>query len=83
MVELGQKQKFGFGMAVAAGILGLGVGQAVLQHEAEAQGSSVTAPMFEVDPLWPKPLPNNWLLGWTIGAWVDAVSYTHLTLPTN
>jgi len=27
--------------------------------------------MFEVDPLWPKPLPNNWLLGWTIGVWVD------------
>jgi DNA-binding beta-propeller fold protein YncE len=27
--------------------------------------------MFEVDPLWPKPLPNNWLLGWSIGLWVD------------
>ena len=43
----------------------------VLQQQAEAQGSSVTAPMFEVDPLWPKPLPNHWLLGWTIGVWVD------------
>ena len=21
------------------------------------------APVFEVDPLWPKPLPNHWLLG--------------------
>jgi DNA-binding beta-propeller fold protein YncE len=71
MVELGKKHKFIFGTALAAGILGLGTGQAVLQHEAEAQGSSVTAPIFEVDPLWPKPLPNNWLLGWTIGAWVD------------
>ena len=27
--------------------------------------------MFEVDPFWPKPLPNHWLLGWTIGVWVD------------
>ena len=71
MVELGKKHKFVFGTALAAGILGLGTGQAVLQHEAEAQGSSVTAPIFEVDPLWSKPLPNNWLLGWTIGAWVD------------
>src|SRR5205809_1853058 len=71
MVELGQKHKFVFGTALAAGILALGIGQAVLQHNAEAQGSSVTAPRFEVDPLWPKPLPNNWLLGWTIGAWVD------------
>ena len=35
------------------------------------KGSSVSAPMFEVDPLWPKPLPNHWLLGLTIGIWVD------------
>jgi DNA-binding beta-propeller fold protein YncE len=28
--------------------------------------------MFEVDPLWPKPLPNHWLLGMTIGVSVDA-----------
>ena len=27
--------------------------------------------MFEVDPLWPKPLPNHWLLGSTIGVFVD------------
>ena len=54
MIELGQKRKFVFEMALAAGILGLGVGQAVLQYEAEAQGSSQTPPMFEVDPLWPK-----------------------------
>src|SRR5262245_19974047 len=59
-----------FAMALSAGIVGLGVGQALLQQQAEAQ-SGVTAPMFEVDPLWPKPLPNNWLLGWTIGLWVD------------
>ena len=58
-------------LALAAGIVALGIGQAMLQQKAEAQGSSVTAPVFEVDPLWPKPLPNNWLLGWTIGAWVD------------
>ena len=29
------------------------------------------APRFEVDPFWPKPLPNHWLLGSTIGVWVD------------
>ena len=29
------------------------------------------APRFEVDPFWPKPLPNGWLLGSTIGLWVD------------
>jgi hypothetical protein len=30
------------------------------------------APMFEVDPLWPNPLPNHWLLGSTIGVGVDS-----------
>jgi hypothetical protein len=40
-----------------------------LQSSAEAQ--SVMAPAFEVDPFWPKPMPNNWLLGNAIGVWVD------------
>jgi len=71
MIKLLRDRKFVCGTALAAGILGLGVGQAVLQKRAEAQGSTVQAPIFEVDPLWPKPLPNNWLLGWTIGLWVD------------
>src|SRR5690349_9822882 len=31
-----------------------------------------TAPVFEVDPFWPKPLPNHWVLGSTIGVSVDA-----------
>jgi DNA-binding beta-propeller fold protein YncE len=50
----------------------LGVGQSKLQRTAAAQGANKPqAPMFEVDPLWPKPLPNHWLLGSTIGVWVD------------
>ncbi len=41
----------------------------------EAQGGlgrRREAPEFEVDPMWPKPLPNHWLLGMTIGVSVDA-----------
>ena len=64
-------RKFALGAALAGGILALGMGQAVLQNKAEAQREMVQAPMFEVDPLWPKPLPNGWLLGMAIGAWVD------------
>jgi len=75
MIQLLRDRKFVCGTALAAGILGLGVGQAVLQKRAEAQGSTVQAPIFEVDPLWPKPLPNNWLLGWTIGIWVDELDH--------
>ncbi len=32
----------------------------------------VQAPVFEVDPLWPKPLPNHWILGAAIGVTVDS-----------
>jgi DNA-binding beta-propeller fold protein YncE len=74
-MKLTQKRNFVSAMALAAAIVGLGVGQALLQHRAEAQGSTVSAPIFEVDPLWPRPLPNNWLLGWTIGVWVDEQDY--------
>ena len=59
------------GCTLFGAIVTLGLGQAFLKSSAEAQGSVVQAPTYEVDPLWPKPLPNNWLLGWTIGAWVD------------
>jgi DNA-binding beta-propeller fold protein YncE len=75
MIQLLRDRKFVCGTALVAGILGLGVGQAMLQKRAEAQGSTVQAPIFEVDPLWPKPLPNNWLLGWTIGIWVDELDH--------
>lgn len=40
---------------------------------AEGQAASmVEAPKFEVDPAFPKPLPNGWLMGMAIGIAVDA-----------
>ena len=51
-------------------LVALGIAQSVLQR-AVAQQAGVEAPRFEVDPFWPKPLPNNWVLGQTIGVWVD------------
>ncbi len=65
------KRKHVVGALLALSVAGLGVGQALLQNNAAAQRDTVQAPMFEVDPLWPKPLPNGWLLGMAIGAWVD------------
>lgn len=58
------------GAAFVAVLLALGAGQAVLDNAAEAQGKQ--APRFEVDPFWPKPMPNNWVLGQTIGIGVSA-----------
>jgi DNA-binding beta-propeller fold protein YncE len=34
--------------------------------------SGPVAPAFKVDPFWPKPLPNDWLLGQVAGIAVDA-----------
>jgi hypothetical protein len=61
------------GTGLIAAIVALGLGQHMLEKAADAQDrSGLQAPRFEVDPLWPKPLPNNWLMGMTIGVAVDA-----------
>src|ERR1051325_156102 len=36
------------------------------------KADAMQAPVFEVDPYWPKPLPNHWVTGSTIGVSVDA-----------
>jgi DNA-binding beta-propeller fold protein YncE len=60
------------GAALLAVVATSGLMQSWLQQAVEAQSrGAVQAPSFEVDPLWPKPLPNHWLLGSTIGVWVD------------
>ena len=36
-----------------------------------AATSESSAPRVEVDPFWPKPLPNNWLMGQAAGVATD------------
>src|SRR5438552_3613808 len=61
------------GSTLAIALVGLGLGSSILQTSADAQAKgAVMAPRFEVDPMWPKPLPNGWYLGQTIGVGVDA-----------
>jgi DNA-binding beta-propeller fold protein YncE len=57
--------------AFAAALTSLVVLERALAREASAQ-AMVQAPRFEVDPFWPKPLPNGWTLGMAIGVAVDA-----------
>jgi DNA-binding beta-propeller fold protein YncE len=33
--------------------------------------SRAGVPLFQVDPFWPKPLPNKWILGQVAGVYVD------------
>jgi hypothetical protein len=60
------------GVTFAAIVAALGIGSAVLDRRASLNAAAVMAPRFEVDPMWPKPLPNHWLLGNAIGVGVDS-----------
>jgi DNA-binding beta-propeller fold protein YncE len=66
------KRNLFIGAIFVASIVALALGSAVLEKKAAVEAASVQAPMFEVDPLWPKPLPNHWLIGMAIGVSVDA-----------
>jgi DNA-binding beta-propeller fold protein YncE len=56
---------------MAAAVLGLaGVVPGVEPTHAQRPGD-VVAPRFVVDPFWPKPLPNRWLVGQVSGVAVD------------
>src|SRR5258705_479139 len=68
------KRNLFIGSALLAVLVVLGVGQGLLEKKAEAQAKSdkVMVPRFEVDPTFPKPLPNNWYQGMSIGVGVDA-----------
>jgi DNA-binding beta-propeller fold protein YncE len=46
-------------------------------HNARAAQPSV--PRFEPDPSWPKPLPNNWMLGQVSGIYVDPHDHIWVT----
>ncbi len=51
-----------------------------------ASASTAEAPIFEVDPFWPQPLPNHWVLGSVVGVGVDSrdhVFIIHRQAPLN
>ena len=57
------------GICALVTLAGLAAGQATLRADA---AQTVQAPRFEVDPFWPQPLPNHWILGSVIGVGVDS-----------
>src|SRR5215470_16687133 len=63
-------------LKIAVGIIFLALAAAA----AAQRGGSRSAPKYEVDPFWPKPLPNNWMLGQVGGTFVD--SHDHLWITT-
>jgi DNA-binding beta-propeller fold protein YncE len=66
------KRNLVVGATFVAVLVVLGMSQNVLEQKAMAQAkTSAQAPVFEVDPFWPKPMPNNWVFGQTIGLGID------------
>ena len=61
--------------AWALGLALLATGERWFAHVDAQTGAKVQAPAFEVDPMWPKPLPNHWILGSAIGVWVDKTDH--------
>jgi hypothetical protein len=58
-------------VAVWVAVVGaLAIAQSRLR--ADAARAAVDVPRFAVDPFWPQPLPNHWILGSTIGVAVDS-----------
>lgn len=61
------------GLAATAGVLvALGVASSWMGKQGVADAAAVMAPRLEVDPMWPKPLPNHWVIGAVIGLTADA-----------
>ncbi len=58
---------FGGALVASAGALG---SRPALQAATRQQ--TVQAPRFEVDPMWPRPMPNRWILGSATGVAVDS-----------
>ena len=77
----------GITLVGASLLLSAGCGpRALVAQGAARPGLSKTAakqaPKFEVDPMWPKPMGNRWILGSTTGVAVDSrdhIFVVHLT----
>src|SRR5437016_10537564 len=69
--------------AFLALLVALGIVSALLEKRAAVAAAGIEAPQFEVDPLWPKPLPNHWIQGMTVGVSVDSQDHIWIVHRTN
>ncbi|MEE2636073.1 MAG: hypothetical protein VYE68_02420 [Acidobacteriota bacterium] len=75
---MNRKQHLLFGAALAAAALVVVTATGAQEQSGGGAGAALSmdpndgVPRFEVDPLFPKNLPNHWLMGPTIGVDVDS-----------
>src|SRR5437016_13461303 len=77
------KRNFYIGAIFLALVAALAAGSVMLEKKTTAEGAEVLAPRFEVDPLWPKPLPNHWVQGMSVGVSVDSQDHIWIVHRTN
>ena len=79
---MNRKQHFLLGAAlVAAAVVVAGAGiESQSGDGALSMDPNDGVPRFEVDPLFPKNLPNHWLMGPTIGVDVDSRDHIWICL---
>src|SRR6266704_4330987 len=77
------KRNFYIGAIFLALVAALAAGSVMLEKKTTAEGAEVLAPRFEVDPLWPKPLPNHWVQGMSVGVSVDPRDHVWIVHRTN
>ena len=58
--------------------LGLAVGLGLLSIEPAKSEKRLAAPAFQVDPFWPKPLPDNWVTGEVGGTCIDSQDHVFI-----
>ena len=66
------KRNYYAALGIAGTMVVLGAASALLEKKSVVHAAATMAPRFEVDPFWPKPLPNHWILGQSIGVSADA-----------
>lgn len=57
---------------VTAAALGFGLPFVAPEQPVAAVAQTKMVPQYRVDPFWPKPLPNNWIIGEVSGIAVDS-----------
>ena len=77
------KRNFYIGAIFLALLAALAAGSVMLEKKAKAEAAGIQAPRFEVDPLWPKPLPNHWVQGMSVGVSVDSQDHIWIVHRTN
>jgi len=67
------------GLGLVAGVVALACASEALDDLAAGTiGQAGMAPVFEVDPFWPRPLPDHWVLGSVVGVGVDSRDHVYI-----